>query len=170
MHKRFLFLLLLGLTGALLVRTYVIEAVAVVSGSMLPTLYVGQHYLVNKWIYRFRAPQRGEIISFEDPETPEISSIKRVIAIPGDTLALKDKKVVLNGTPLKEPYTHYARPKDKLVGDTMTEVTIPQGHVFVMGDNRDVSLDSTSWVDPKTKQHMYFLPYSKIRGKLILFS
>jgi len=167
MHKRFLFLLVLGVAGALITRTYLFEAVSVLSDSMAPTLFVGTHYLVNKLVYRVRPPRRGEIIVFRDPTDERIGTIKRVIAVPGDQVEMKDKKVILNGAPLNEPYTQYLRQSEKLQGDTMPVLNVPEGHVFVMGDNRDFSKDSTTWKHPETGEPIHFLPFSNIKGKLI---
>lgn len=167
MHKRVLFLLTLGIAGALMTRAYIFEAIYVASDSMSPTLYLNTHYIVNKLVYRFREPKRGEIIVFHDPTNFELGTIKRVIAIPGDRIALKEKKVILNDVALAEPYTKYIRQNERLTGDSMETLTIPPGHVFVMGDNRDVSMDSTSWKDPKTGEAIHFLPMTHIKGKLI---
>lgn len=167
MHKRIALVLILGVGGALLTRTYLFEAVSVVSGSMSPTLFVGQQYLVNKLVYRLHPPRRGDIIVFRDPVDPRVGMIKRVIAVAGDRIELKEKKVILNGSLLHEPYTVYLREKEQLEGDTMEPLQVPDGHVFVLGDNRDVSLDSSSWRDPQSGRHVYFVPVSNIRGRLI---
>jgi signal peptidase I len=134
---------------------------------MEPTLFVGSHYLVNHLVYRFRHPRRGEIVSFVSPVDHKKLFIKRVIAVPGDEIEIRDKKVILNGQPLEEPYTVYKRANEKLDGDNLGPLKVPEDSVFVLGDNRDESFDSTVWKDPQTDQHIYFLPESQIRGRLM---
>lgn len=167
MIRRLLFLLALGVGGAVILRTYVIEAISVASGSMEPTLFVGTSYLLNRAVYRFRAPQRGEIIDFISPLDPEKGMIKRVIAIPGDEVEIRAKKVILNGKPLEEPYTVHKRADERLVGDNLGPLKVPDHSLFVLGDNRDNSDDSSVWRDPKTNEPLYFVPMTNVRGKII---
>jgi signal peptidase I len=134
---------------------------------MQPTLEVGTHYLVNRWIYRFKAPERGEIIVFTNPVDGEKGFIKRVIAVPGDDVQLKDKKVYLNGSLLEEPFTMHTRAQERLVGDNLGPLKVPADSFFVLGDDRDESYDSTAWKDPKTGAPIYFLPVKNIKGRLI---
>jgi signal peptidase I len=153
--------LLIALLIALLVRTVVVQAFKIPSGSMETTLLVGDHIFVNKFLYgyhipytkgrvlEFSKPNRGDIIVFVFPEDPEKDFIKRVIGLPGDTVAIREKQVILNGKPLDEKYTRFADGKG--VGgfvagrDDMPAVTVPPGKYFVMGDNRDRSYDSRFW-------------------------
>ncbi len=146
---------------ALLVRTFVVQAFKIPSGSMETTLLVGDHIFVNKFLYgyhvpytkgrvlRFSKPKREDIIVFVFPEDPDKDFIKRVIGIPGDTVEIRDKQVILNGKPLEEPYARYAdgRMIDGFVRtrDNMPAVEVPPGEYFVMGDNRDRSYDSRFW-------------------------
>ncbi|HBX44003.1 MAG TPA: signal peptidase I [Deltaproteobacteria bacterium] len=146
---------------ALLVRTFVIQAFKIPSGSMENTLLVGDHIFVNKFLYgyhvpytkgrilAFHTPERGDIIVFVFPEDPSKDFIKRVVAIPGDTVEIRDKVVILNGEPLREGYTRFADGKmtDGFVRsrDNMPPVKVPAGEYFVMGDNRDRSYDSRFW-------------------------
>jgi signal peptidase I len=146
---------------ALLVRTFVIQAFKIPSGSMEDTLLVGDHIFVNKFLYgyhipytkgrilAFHAPARGDIIVFVFPEDPSKDFIKRVIGVPGDMVEIRDKKVILNGNPLREEYTRFADGKmgDGFVRgrDNMPPVEVPPGKYFVMGDNRDRSYDSRFW-------------------------
>jgi len=146
---------------ALLVRTFVIQAFKIPSGSMENTLLVGDHIFVNKFLYgyhvpytkgrilAFQTPQRGDIIVFVFPEDPSKDFIKRVVAIPGDMVEIRDKVVILNGEPLREEYTRFADGEmtDGFVRsrDNMPPVKVPAGEYFVMGDNRDRSYDSRFW-------------------------
>jgi signal peptidase I len=134
---------------------------------MEPTLAVGDHYLVNKLTYRFHGPERGDIIVFRSPVDEQTGFIKRVIAVSGDSIEMREKHVILNGKSLEEPYTEYKRAQEALEGDNLGPFKVPEGNVFVLGDDRDESFDSTTWKDAKTGEHIYFLPNSHIKGKLI---
>jgi signal peptidase I len=165
--RRWFFLISLGVGGALVLRTFFFDTVSVASGSMQPTLFVGTHYLVNRIVYRFHEPKRGDIVSFVSPLDHRSRYIKRVIAIPGDQIEIREKHVVLNGKSLDEPYTVHTRAEERLVGDNLGPLTVPAGKVFVLGDNRDESFDSSVWKDPDTGERIYFLPLKSIRGRLI---
>lgn len=134
---------------------------------MEPTLFVGTHYLVNRMVYRFHEPERGDIIVFTSPVDHHTGFIKRVIAVGGDRIELRAKQVILNGKPLEEPFTIHKRPNDHLVGDDMPEMRVPEGTVFVLGDNRDESDDSSVWKNPETGQRIFFLEDKAIKGRLI---
>lgn len=169
MIKRLFFLtgVAFAITGVL--RRYVFDTIYVASASMTPTLEVGTHFLVNRLAYRSKGPERGDIIVFRSPVDHTSGYIKRVIAVPGDQIELRDKKVILNGKHLEEPYTVYKRATESLSGDTIPAMAVPADSVFVLGDNRDESYDSTSWKDTDTGQRIYFLPYSHIKGRLVQF-
>lgn len=161
---------------ALFVRTFVFQAFKIPTGSMKPNLLVGDHLLVNKFIFAptasllerallpMRDIARGDVVVFKFPEEPERDFIKRVIALPGETLELKNQTILINGMPLLEPYTEYIFPPAE-AGDPADlrrqygPVTVPAGHFFMMGDNRDDSQDSRYWG---------FLPQSYVKG-LALF-
>jgi signal peptidase I len=149
---------------ALIIRTLVVQAFKIPSGSMEDTLLIGDHLLVNKFIYglqipgiegRFltiREPQLGDIVVFEFPEDRDKSFwskrdfIKRVIGLPGDTVEVRAKKVLVNGKLLVTPEAVY-KDGTLLPGgrDNMPAVKVPAGHYFMMGDNRDRSYDSRFW-------------------------
>ena len=120
------------------VRPFVMEAFWIPSGSMIPTLEIGDRVLVNKFIYRFTEPKRGDIIVFQSVDNPKEDLIKRVVGLPGDEIAVRRGKLFLNGEPQKEPYTNKKLPDRTFFART----TVPKGHVFVMGDNRGNSADS----------------------------
>ncbi len=145
---------------ALFLRTFVVQAFKIPSGSMLPTLQIGDHLLVNKFLYGIRIPflekrvlqvyhpERDDVIVFVFPEDRTKDFIKRVKAVPGDTIEIRDRVVYLNGQPLDDPHAFYepgARVIPGSLRDNFGPFTVPEGQVFVMGDNRDHSHDSRFW-------------------------
>jgi signal peptidase I len=160
--------LLVALALALFIRTFFVQAFKIPSGSMLPTLQIGDHLLVNKLLYGIRVPvygtryfsyfkpEHGDIIVFVYPEDPDKDFIKRVIGIPGDRIEIRHKKLYRNGEAVDEPYAHFTDPEGPAPRDNFGPVTVPEGHVFVMGDNRDHSFDSRFWG---------FVPFEAIKGK-----
>ncbi len=135
----------IALVLALFIRVFVIQAFKIPSGSMIPTLLVGDHLLVNKFIYRFKDPRPGDVIVFKFPQDRKTDFIKRIVAKGGDRVELKETQLYVNGVPMEEPFAFYedgnAPPKNRQFGP----VVIPDGSVFVMGDNRDNSFDSRWW-------------------------
>ncbi|MDD5208043.1 MAG: signal peptidase I [Elusimicrobiales bacterium] len=154
------------LAAALGVRQWVAAPIYIASDSMAPTLTVGHHLVQDRVTYFFRSPRRGEIIAFRSPVGEEHESIKRVIAVAGDTIELRQKQVYLNGEHLYERHAYYARKDEILAGDTLGPLTVPRDHIFVLGDNRDNSNDSASWKNPDTGEPLYFLPLSAVTGKV----
>ena len=146
---------------ALVIRTYLVQAFKIPSGSMEDTLAIGDHLLVNKFIYgtkmpfvdkrilTLRDPHRGDVIVFEYPEDPSKDFIKRVIGVPGDVVEGKDKKVYVNGKLYVNPHEVHKEkdtiPKENNPRDTFGPVTVPPNSYFMMGDNRDRSYDSRFW-------------------------
>lgn len=137
---------------ALIIRMFVVEAFKIPSGSMIPTLLVGDHLLVNKFIYKFTEPERGDVIVFKYPDDPSRNFIKRIIGVGGDTIEVREKTVYVNGNILKEdedysiqhvsPETLPARYSPR---DNFGPITVAPNSYFMMGDNRDSSLDSRFW-------------------------
>ena len=152
---------------ALFIRTFVVQAFKIPTGSMEENLLIGDHLLVNKFIFAPTATslehallpvasiKRGDIIVFKYPEDPERDFIKRVIGLPGETVEVREKKVYINGQALDEPYAHYLLPVSTPsefhevtsfdVRERYGPVTVPTEQYFVMGDNRDNSQDSRYW-------------------------
>jgi len=165
---------------ALFVRTFVVQAFKIPSGSMENNLLIGDHLLVNKFVFaptltsleRTLLPidpvRRGDILVFKGPEEPERDLIKRVIGLPGETLEVRNKTVFINGKPLSEPYVHFIfPPEERAAGVASSDhgeksdygpVTVPERHYFMMGDNRDNSRDSRYWG---------FMPADDIKGKAL---
>jgi signal peptidase I len=162
---------------AALVITFVIQAFKIPSGSMIPTLLIGDHLFVNKFIYGVKIPyfrktiipvtdpKRGDVIVFIYPRDRSKDYIKRVIGIGGDKIEIKNKQIFLNDQPYTDAVGVY---NDALVfaaetqpRDNFGPVIVPQGALFVMGDNRDSSLDSRFWgfVDLKDVQGKAFIIY-----------
>ena len=172
---------------AFAIRVFVVQAFKIPSGSMIPTLLIGDHILVSKLSYgiqwpsdckfqmmfppvncyasyaliEFGKPQRGDIIVFRFPEDEEKDFIKRIVGTPGDTVQIKSKVVLVNGMPLDDKaFTQRIDPGviDGTINprDNFGPVTVPEGSYFVMGDNRDQSLDSRFWG---------YVREEKIRGK-----
>ncbi len=147
--------ILVALALAFLIRTFIVELYIVEGPSMRPTLESQERLVVNKFIYRFRPPEKGEILVFRYPRDKTRDFIKRVIATEGDTIEIKEGRVYVNDKLLNEDY---------ILEKTRSEyakATIPQGTVFVMGDNRNNSEDSR-FVD------VGFVPYDLIKGKAIV--
>ena len=161
---------------ALFVRTFVVQAFKIPTGSMENNLLIGDHLLVNKFVFAPTAIgleerllpidpiRRGDVIVFKFPEDPERDFIKRVVGLPGETVELRSKRVYINGTALDEPYVRYLIPPDEEgaydfdVRVRYGPVTVPDDHYFMMGDNRDNSQDSRYWG---------FLPKEYVKGRAL---
>ncbi|MCD6423194.1 MAG: signal peptidase I [Elusimicrobia bacterium] len=162
--RRLFFLILLGVFGAYLFRTYIGGYIRVASPSMEPTLKKNSIIWMNTGYYRNHPIQRGDIIVFKSP-VDEKQLIKRVIAIGGDTIEIKYKKVYLNWEELSEPYVYFEYPDKYFVGDFIPEMKVPEGCLFVLGDNRDRSEDSRYWKDAEGR-HIYFIKEEDVVGKI----
>ena len=152
---------------ALFIRTFVVQAFKIPTGSMENNLLIGDHLLVNKLIFGPTATRlgrallpvgeikRGDVIVFKYPVEPDRDFIKRVIGLPGETLEIREKKVYINGKPLDELYVHFLQPAKSLTEESEVTssdvlerygpVTVPPDQYFMMGDNRDNSQDSRYW-------------------------
>ena len=137
---------------ALLIRTFLFEVIQIEGSSMMPTFHEKDRVVVDRLTYRFSAPKRGDVVIFKNPDDMSLNYIKRVIAVPGETVEVKDGKVYVNDEPLSEPYIQ----EPPL--DYFEKVTVPQNTIFVLGDNRNHSRDSR---DPSVG----FIPTVNILGK-----
>ncbi|MEL1136378.1 signal peptidase I [Desulfitobacterium sp. THU1] len=135
-----------------LIRTYVLEARIIPTGSMLSTIQLQDRVIVDKLFFKYFGEfERGDIIVFHPPSSAHSSDdfIKRIVALPGDTIEISKHKTYINGQPIEEPYV--MEPQIK----TLESLVVPEGSVFVMGDNRNNSADSREWG---------FLPIENISG------
>ncbi len=176
LFKEYAQAVLIALIFALFIRTFVIQAFKIPSGSMIQTLLIGDHILVNKFIYGVknpinratlipgRKPARGDVIVFIFPLDRSKDFIKRVIGVGGDTIKIVNKKVYVNGKLFHEPPGVQHTDPNIIPGniqprDNMGPIKVPPGKLFVMGDNRDQSFDSRFWG---------FVPLKDVRGKAFI--
>jgi signal peptidase I len=176
--------ILVAVVLTFIIRTFVMQAFRIPTGSMEDTLLVGDYLFVNKFLYgarvpftditlpEVRDPARGDIIVFKFPADPSRDFIKRLVGAPGDTIQIRSKVVYVNGEPVEEPYVKLANTRMRREGmqqpniyppgagnaDYYGPVVVPPDHYFMMGDNRDNSDDSRFWG---------FLPRELIKGKAI---
>lgn len=169
--------IVIALILALFIRTFVVQAFKIPSGSMIPTLLIGDHILVNKFSYGIKNPFSGatwisigtpeqfDVIVFKYPENPSLDFIKRVVGVGGDRVEIKNKKIFVNGKPIT---VENAVTLDSKIfkgptppRDNYGPITVPQDSLFVMGDNRDNSHDSRFWgfVDLKAVKGKAFMLY-----------
>jgi signal peptidase I len=173
--------LVIAVILALFIRTFVVQAFKIPTGSMENNLLIGDHLLVNKFVFGptltslervvlpTRDVRRGDVVVFKFPEEPDRDFIKRVIGLPGETLEVRQKRVYVNGKPIDEPYVHFLEPaataseRHEVTSFDLRErfgpVTVPAGKYFVMGDNRDNSQDSRYWG---------FLPREYVKGRALI--
>ena len=135
------FVVLVGLAFvlALLIRTFVVQPFFIPTSSMAQTLEVGDRVLVNKFIYRFTSPNPGDVVVFDAPGDPDTDLIKRVVAVEGQTVEIVDGRVLVDGVAVEEPYLN---PNGADTWSLEEPFLVPDGHVWVMGDNRANSSDS----------------------------
>jgi signal peptidase I len=167
---------------ATFIRTFVVQAFKIPTGSMEKNLLIGDHLLVNKVVYSpsvgrwedtllgKRPIERGHVVVFKYPEEPTRDFIKRVIGLPGETVEIKNKVVYIDGQPLDEPYVFFLEPpldprdaeygvRFEGRGDSYGPQVVPAGQLFVLGDNRDNSKDSRYW---------NFLPIDQVKGRALM--
>jgi signal peptidase I len=152
--------IVVALILTLVIRTFVVQAFKIPSGSMRPTLLEGDKLFVNKFVYRFEPPKRGDIIVFKYPQDPKKDFIKRLVAVGGETVEIRDGKIRVDGKILEDPerfgkfyyYNHdpYGGPYDK--------IRVPPDSYYVLGDNSANSTDSRFWG---------FVPKKNVLGKAI---
>lgn len=167
--------LLIALVLALFVRTFFVQAYKIPSGSMLETLKIGDHILVEKFLFGthipftdivvlpIKEPKRGDVVVFRYPLDPSLDFIKRIIALPGETVQGINKDIYVNGKRLQEPYIqhidNFVLPAYISPRDNFGPLRVPKDSYFAMGDNRDNSKDSRFWG---------FVPRHNIKGKAMV--
>jgi signal peptidase I len=162
--------LIIALVIALFVRSFVVQAFKIPSGSMEPTLLVGDHILVDKFIYGIRipvigtkilpfaTPQRGDVIVFIFPKDRSKDFIKRVIGLPGEKVEIRERKIYINDRLIADPWGFF-QSWEMPTSDNYGPTEVPPGHLFVMGDNRENSEDSRYWG---------FVPLDDVLGKAFI--
>jgi len=172
--------ILLALLLALFIRTFVVQAFKIPSPSMVPTLLIGDHILVNKFLYGIkipfsderilsvREPKRGDVIVFRFPGDRKVDFIKRCIAVEGETIQIQGKQVYIDGQPIEDPHARFedSRSGFSAPRDNFGPVAVPEGKIFMMGDNRDNSNDSRFWgfvdiADVKGKAMVIYWSWNK---------
>jgi len=165
--------IIIAILIALFIRAFIVQAFKIPSGSMEPTLLIGDHLLVNKFAYGiklplidkkvlvFNEPEREDIIVFIFPQDKTKDFIKRVVGVPGDTIEIRKKKIYINGKLWQDEHGVYrdSEVTSLVPRDNFGPVVVPPGHVMVMGDNRDRSYDSRFWG---------FVPIDQIKGKALI--
>ncbi len=181
--KEYIKAIFIAIVIALFIRTFFVQAFKIPSGSMIPTLQIGDWLLVNKFIYGIKIPlirktlipvknpQRGDIAVFIYPMDRSKDFIKRVIGVGGDIIEIKNKKIYINGSLYDD---HHGIHTDSLIlprslqpRDNFGPVKVPEGHIFAMGDNRDNSYDGRFWgfVDLKDVVGKAFIIYWSWNGE-----
>jgi signal peptidase I len=174
--KEYVEAIVIAVLLALFIRTFVVQAFKIPSGSMLPTLQIGDHLLVNKFIYGLRmpftgkllipwkSPVRGDVVVFRFPKDRDIDYIKRVVAVAGDKVEIVNKRLIINDAEVVDLQAYFEESGEVIDSsvsprDNFGPVAVPAGKIFVMGDNRDNSYDSRFWG---------FVDYSDILGKAFI--
>lgn len=142
---------------AFIINNYIIANSVVPTGSMENTIMAGDRVIGNRLSYLFSEPERGDVIIFKWPDNEKIYFVKRIIGLPGDKVVIDNGKIYLNnkGVPLEEEYI-----REDMIPETKMEFVVPEGHYFMMGDNRNNSADSRRWEHP-------FVSRKKIIAKVI---
>jgi signal peptidase I len=172
---------ILAVILALFIRTFIIQAFKIPSPSMVPTLLIGDHILVNKFLYgiklpfiedkvlSLRDPERGDVVVFKYPKNRKMDFIKRCVAVSGETVEIREKKTYIDGKPINDPHAYFTDSGRYFdVRDNFGPFTVPEDKIFVMGDNRDNSNDSRFWgvvdlADVKGKAVVIYWSWNKGR-------
>ncbi|MDR1545799.1 MAG: signal peptidase I [Deltaproteobacteria bacterium] len=157
----------LAVVLALFIRSFIVQAFHIPSSSMVPTFLEGDRVLVTKFSFGLRnpftnqvlfgsgRPQRGDVVIFKFPKDPKTDFVKRVMGLPGETVQIVEGRLLVDNVPIDDPHGHYDTPY-RVVNRNFGPVTVPEGHYFMLGDNRDFSNDSRGWG---------FVDASLLRGK-----
>jgi signal peptidase I len=158
--REWLHSIVVALILTLVIRTYVVQAFKIPSGSMRPTLMEGDKLFVNKYVYRFEAPRRGDIIVFRYPSDPKKDFIKRLAGLGGETVEIRDGRVYVDGQVLDDPdsFGRFAYYNHDPYGAPGEPVRVPEDGYYVLGDNSANSTDSRFWG---------FVPKKNVLGKAV---
>ena len=150
----------IALVLTLVIRTYIVQAFKIPSGSMRPTLIEGDKLFVNKFIYRFHEPQRGDIVVFKYPQDKKKDFIKRLVATGGETVEIRDGKILVDGKTLDDPdrFGKFYYYNHDPFGGPYEKIKVPADNYYVLGDNSANSTDSRFWG---------FVPKKNMIGKAI---
>ncbi len=167
--------IIIAILLALFIRTFIVQAFKIPSGSMIPTLLVGDHIIVNKFIYGVKmpfinktlipvsSPKRNDVIVFIYPVDHSKDFIKRAIGMPGDRIRIIGQEIYINDKLFDDQYGMYDNNMKTMSLESnkqmFTSITVPENHLFVMGDNRDHSYDSRFWG---------FVPLEYVKGKAMI--
>jgi signal peptidase I len=166
-NKWYLYLVIFLINAFLinpLIKSFIppVKAYKLPAGSMAPTLMVGDHIIVDKKCYTNKNPERGDVVIFPDPKDPKKDYVKRAVGLPGETIEIRENQVYINGQPLEESYIQapgkLTDSTYRVAGSEFGSVTVPDGKLFVLGDNRDNSLDS---------RHFGFVDMALLKGKAL---
>jgi signal peptidase I len=164
-NRWYVYLLVFGILAALgdivkpALRSHLVQAYKLPSGSMVPTLLIGDHILTDKMVYKSRPPARFDVVVFEFPEDPTKTFVDRVVGLAGEMIEIRDKKVFINGTELVDTRAYFSEPnngKPVVTRDSFGPFKIPDRSYFILGDNRDRSYDSRFW-GPVRRDKIYGL-------------
>lgn len=163
--REWIFTILIALVLVIIIRTFILDSRVVPSSSMVPAIVPGDRLFVEKISHRFNGLSRGDVVVFKPPQKANLKDdlIKRLIALPGDTVEVKNGQLYLNDVAQDEPYLN-----QKPIEYTMAKKVIPPGSIFVMGDNRNNSLDSHVWgvaeiTSIKGKAWITYWPLNRIK-------
>ena len=171
----FLFLVLgMNAYNSMIIKSFLMEAYKMPSGSMLPSVLPGDHFIIDRTYARDDNPEREDIIVFKYPKDPKKNFVKRIVAIGGDTVEMKDKNLYINGNAVDEAFTNHSNndvlPARMSRRDNFDPIQVPEGKVFVLGDNRGDSHDSRFWgfvdrKDIKGKALFIYWSWDSDKGK-----
>ena len=152
--------IIMALVLTLIIRTFVVQAFKIPSGSMIPTLLVGDKLFVNKYVYRFKKPERGDIIVFRFPNDPKKDFIKRLVAFGGETVEIRDGRIYVDEKALDDPerFGKFYYYNHDPFGGPHEKAEVPADAYYVLGDNSANSKDSRFWG---------FVPAKNVLGKAI---
>lgn len=154
--------MLVGPLASTYIKSNIVQAYKIPAGSMIPTLMIGDHMLVDKKLYKHASSAAGDIVVFPYPKNPAQDFVKRIVGVPADTVEIRDKQLFINGSKYEEPYVvnldERVFPADTNPRDNVGPITVTDHSLFILGDNRDNSHDSRFWG---------FIDQEKVKGNAV---